>query len=98
MLHGSEALGILLPKMGSKVLSKCFLEDPELNLGPEANISKRFLREKIRYYGILRNIPKTCFPNSFFQQILMDSRLATDSGNEFWSETELGSFVALPLP
>lgn len=83
VLCGSGALGILLPKMGRKAPSKYFLEDSEFNLGPEANMFKRFLREKIGYHGILPNILKTCSSDSFFQQTLMDSRLATDSGNEF---------------
>lgn len=38
VLCGSGALGMLLPKMGRKAHSKYFLEDPEFNLGPEANM------------------------------------------------------------
>jgi hypothetical protein len=38
VLCRSEVLGILLPNMGRKALSKCFLEEPEFNLGPKANM------------------------------------------------------------
>lgn len=64
LLCGSGALGILLPKMGRKALSKYFLEDPEFNLGPEANMFNRFLREKIAYCGILPKYTKNLLPES----------------------------------
>lgn len=38
MLCGRGDLGILLPKMGRKAFSKCFLQDPEFNLESGANM------------------------------------------------------------